>query len=883
MNSGSWDESEPPSPVPTLPHRPPLTLQGSPRLDSRPVTDGELEGDSLWLGERRRRSDVIKEAVTKILEDKKVSRSARSRGRSREGGGLPPPHPRRVPKTVTTDTDDESADFAAYLRQRRHWRGRQHRNSTSDAESLTGSQEDSSPPASPSSRPGLARRASNFLLKSFRSVSMTMRLNKKFVPTYYLSGTHELPEPDQLINRFGHSLDSRLEERRPSQPGHNSLCVVWDLGSEDDGSPATAKNHFDNPNSVDSSRESSRNASSSDLSHEGSHGADTPTRSSPAWCPDSSADEHIYEEPLSCSAALLNDPTCEDSELPERRDTLTWPRLREGRGGMQASTLLTLPEDMTMGGRKSNLCQGRQDSPYPRRCRGFRSLPCSPLVPSSVTPSILLHPPKPHVSLHISPHSPISPLATRPLPSPLFALSQKPPLPPRGPPPHSSLPMVVLQEPTSPHAQATHLRSPDITHYSGHEAENIRNIANRRNRPGESPLFISIPRDPSKVPYKTVESGSCGTGRVSPIYAQPYASSPGPCHTPFYTTPFKDVYSLTPTLQSPQSPAEAAALPRSDYDLDAPARHNIFFGQDFQVERHAEGRSPPLAAYRYECHRDSAYFSTDESTEPGAGPDIAPRGPSPPFPSTLLREAIQHSVADSLHRLPHLVASEVSRQVRECLRASTSEVAAELHKLSSSNNGLQPLGPKRPSTLDLLGSPRRRCTYSYSCQDLLEDDPFLLGFSHSRRSSRVGATFSVADLDASSDDQVCSAGVTSHWNHTTSVPSRLHHLHLDQAVAQVEVEGDVVELPFKHHQPLKEALTPLCRELSQSLLLDRKGEAGVGGKSVVLRLKVDVDQLDDNQSDTSMEWDYFDQRDGEWAASSQRWRRNVVGCVTPQP
>ncbi|MPC60100.1 hypothetical protein E2C01_054137 [Portunus trituberculatus] len=859
VNSGSWDESEPPSPVPTLPHRRALTLQASSHVDSRPVTDGELDGVSLRCGERRRRSDVIKEAVAKILEEKKASRSARSRGRNREGGGLPPPHPRRVPKTVTTDTDDESAEFANYLRQRRHWRGRRHHSSTSDAESLTASQDEGSPPGSPSSRPGLARRASNFLLKSFKAVSMTMRLNKKFVPTYYLNGSHELPEPDQLLNRFGHSLDSRLEERRSSQPENNSLCVVWDLGPEDGASPNPTRHHRNNSASVDSSRESSRNASSSDLSREESPGSDTPTRSSP-WCADLSPEEHIYEEPRMCIGAPLNQPTSEDSGSPERK--VAWSRYREGHGGVQASTLLTLPEDMTVSDKETGSSQGRQDSPYPRRCRGFRSLPCSPLVQPAMALPRLLQRPRQLDPSQLSPRPLASPLPPRPpqSPSPRSTPSLRPPLPPRPPPCLSPVPRLVLQEPSSPRTHALHISSLGVTHPSRHEVENARNIARRRNGQREAPLFISIPRESSKMPHEMLESSS--RGRVSPIYAQPYASTPGPYHTPSYTTPFRDVYSLTPTIQSPTE-----AVAPADSSEDASERHNVFFGHDFQLEQHAGRRSPFIAAYRHDGHRDSAYFSTDESTEPGAGPDIVPRGPSPPLSSAIIREAVQHSLADSLQRLPEIVASEVSRQVRECLRDSTSEVAAELHKLSSSNVGSESLGPKRPSSLDLLGSPRRRHIYSYSCQDLLGDDPFPLALTHSRRSSRAGATLSVVDLDTSSDDQMCSKGVSAgHWNQTTSEPSHLHHLHLEHAVAQVEVEGDVVELPFKHHQHLKEVLTPLCRELSQSHLLDGKGEAGVGSTSVVLRLQVAVDQLDDNQSDTSMEWDYFDQRDGEWGA-----------------
>lgn len=419
----------------------------------------------------------------------------------------------------------------------------------------------------------------------------------------------------------------------------------------------------------------------------------------------------------------------------------------------------------------------------------------------------------------------------------------------------------MLQESAPPYAEPQHTMLTNA-HHSKYDSENVQNIACRRNGPQEPQLFISVPRNSSKVQLEMEE----GSGRESPIYAQPYASSPGPCHTPSYTIPFRNVYSLTPT---PQSPVEAIALPVPAQDMNISTQHNIFFGQDFEVEQHLGGRSPSLATQGLDCHRDSAYFSTDESTEPGGGPEDAPRGPSPPFSSTLLRQAIEHSLADSLHRLPEMVASEVTRQVRECLRASTSEVAAELHKLSCSNIGSQLLAPKRPSSLDLLGSPRRRHKYSYSCQNLLDDDPFPEGLSLSRRSSRVGSTMSAADLDVCSNDQVCSVGMVGQWDHTISVPTRLHHLHLEQGVAQVEVEGDVVELPYKHHQPLKEVLTPLCRELSQSLLLERKGEEGAGGKSVVLHLKVNVDQLNgDDQSDTSMEWDYFDQRDGEWATQT---------------
>ncbi|XP_050708656.1 uncharacterized protein LOC126992984 isoform X15 [Eriocheir sinensis] len=864
VNSCSWDESEPPSPAATLPPIPPLTLQASPCLGSRPVTDGELESSAVPLGERRRRRGVLKEAVTKILEDKKANRQARRRGCGQSGGGLPPPHPRRASRTATPESDDDSADFAAYLLQRRSWRGRRHRSTSSDAESesITTSQgDDNSPRASPSPRPGLARRASNFLLKSFRAVSMTMRLNKKFVPTYYLSGDHELPEPEQLLDKFGHSLDSRLEEKRSSHHEQRSLCVVWDLIPEDGSTPATARHHCPvDPASLDSSRESSRNASSTDLSHDESRACDTPTGSSPAWCCESSADEHIYEEPQPNGAAPTDDPTSDGSEALEPKNLLTWPRLREGRGSFPASTLLTLPEDMSAGGIKGSLGQGRQDSPYPRRCRGFRSLPCSPLVPAT-----LPRPPRQQVpTLHLTPNTPMSPLAAQPpqtLP-PRPVLSQRPPLPPlppRGHPPHSVRGRLAQRESAPPYAQPQHGRSSNAQ-YSEYETENVRNIAFRRNGPQHSPLFISVPRNSSKVQFEMEEGGSHGSGRESPIYAQPYASSPGPCHTPSYTTPFKNVYSFTPTFQSP---AEAIALPSPARDSNTPTQQNVFFGQDFEVEQHLGGRSPSLATQGRDCHRDSAYFSTDESTELGGGQEDAPRGPSPPFSSALLRQAIEHSLADSLHRLPEMVASEVTRQVRECLRSSTSEVAAELHKLSCSNNGSQQLAPKRPSTLDLLGSPRRRHMFSFSCEDLLGDDPFPEGLSLSRRSSRVGGTMSVADLDMCGDNQLCSMGVAGHWDHTTSVPTHLHHLHLEQGVAQVEVEGDVVELPYKHHQPLKEALTPLCRELSQSLLLEREGEGGVTGKSVVLRLKVNVDQLDgDDYSDTSMEWDYFDQRDG---------------------
>lgn len=868
VKSCSWDESEPPSPVSTLPPVPPLTLQASPRPESRPVSDGEVEGCTLPLGERRRRRGVIKEAVTKVLEDKKANREARRRGCGQAGGGLPPPHPRRTSRTVTPESDDESADFAAYLRQRRSWRGRRHRPTNSDAESesITTSHGDkSSPRASLSPRPGLARRASNFLLKSFRSVSMTMRLNKKFVPTYYLSGAHELPEPEQLLDKFGHSLDSRLEEKRPSQLEQRSLCVVWDLTPEDGSTPATARHlRLADPDSVDSSRESSRNASSTDLSRDESHASDAPTCSSPAWCAGSSADEHIYEEPQPSGAAPADEPTSECSEPMEPINPLTWPRLREGRGSFPASTLLTLPEDMSAGGRKGSLGQGRQDSPYPRRCRGFRSLPCSPLAQSPVP-----RPSNPDTPLpYLIPSTPMSPLAARPpqilLPDPV--LSQRPPLPPlppRGPPPHGVQGRLAQQESVPPYAELQHGRSSNAQ-YTGSEVGNVRNIAFRRNGPQEPPLYISLPRNSSRVQLEMEESGGRCSGRDSPIYAQPYASSPGPCHTPSYTMPFKNLYSLTPTLQSP---AKAIARPAPVRDTNTPTQPNVFFGQDFEVEQHSGGRSPSLANQGVDCHRDSAYFSTDESTEHlGGGPEEAPRGPSPPFSSVLIRQAIEHSLADSLHRLPEMVASEVTRQVRECLRSSTSEMAAELHKLSCSNNGSQQLCPKRPSTLDLLGSPRRRHMYSKSCQDLLGDDPFPEGLSLSRRSSRVGGTMSVADLDTCNDDQVCSMGVPGHWDQTTSVPTRLHHLHLEQGVAEVEVEGDLVELPYKHHQPLKEALTPLCRELSQSFLLEREGDGGVTGKSVVLRLKVNVDQLDgDDQSDTSMEWDYFDQRDGEWA------------------
>ncbi|KAK4315322.1 hypothetical protein Pmani_013448 [Petrolisthes manimaculis] len=919
--SGSWDETEPPSPVLFLPTCSPP--------DTRPATDGELDNGVIQRADRRRRSsrDVIREAVTKILEDKKTSRerSVRERGRGREGfGGRPPAYPRRRDRRrqdVVTDTDDDSGEFTAYIRQRHQWRDHMRmveRRSEDTSHSSVFTQD--SMPSSP--RPTVARRASNFLLKSFRAVSSSIRLTKKYVPTYYLTGADELPEPEQLLDKFGHSLDSKLEERRSSIPEQKSLCVVWNLSPEDTGQRRSfeKEDKCHTPAPEDSVSDLSRAGdSSSDVSRVGGQSSDTPIHTPRPWLTNTGKVEHIYEDVCysntDTESHLGRELGSDESEgcvgvgsdgMQGRELKQHHLRIPQLARVAHTSTLLTLPENMLERSDSGAGCQSRKDSPYPKRCRGFRSMPCSPLCrsphPAMPHPADLyppLHSPVPLLSPH-RPHSPTPYLFSRP---------QSPRVSVCHPNKHVSELKVTLSDPTpSPRSPITPSQSkiPKIQVTPGNHVERPRNIALRRKGTKISPLTIDLSKAMQEEEGAKANTPTLG----SPIYAQPYASSPGPVvRTPSYTTPFRHMYSLTPTL--PLSPEPVRPQQQQEQNnSDAALNHNVFFGQDFLNNFRAH--SPPARGHGQggDRHRDSAYFSTDESTE-NVPPAEHYQHPLPTPPSTiLLRQAIEHSLVDSLQRLPEMVASEVSRQVRQCLQTSTSEIAAELHKrtglvareTSTSCSSLvrstsesrrlmreddewydtpqdthpgTRLGPKRPSTLDLMSLKKKKHTYSYSCQDLLGDDLVPPGFHSSRRSSRVSAAVSFADLDSITEQTV--VGFMGHWDQTTSVPSHLQHLHHGDITydhPELEVEGHVMELPYKHSQHLKEALTPLCRELSQSLLLEEPdSDSGSGGnrsKNVTLKLKVNLEQqMDGDQSDTSMEWDYFDQRNN---GERVKWR-----------
>lgn len=525
--------------------------------------------------------------------------------------------------------------------------------------------------------------------------------------------------------------------------------------------------------------------------------------------------------------------------------------------------------------------------------------------------------------------------------------------------------------------------------------DNARNIAHRRKGCKVSPLTICLPRDSLDVQYEQEDDAAASSSTsLSPIYAQPFASLE-PFGTPSYCTPFKDIYSLTPTVLSPTEPPLLPPLDKYESSY-SPVQANVFFGQDFWVndqdiqpdsqdsrasdqdiqpasqafrfddqdiqpasqdfrfddqdkepdsqdsragdkDMHVDGQdsrvddqhlqvddhdfqiddgyatlSPPRVPHCHDRHRDSAYFSTDESTDlPGATEQQRPADNPPWAPSStkLLRQAIEHSLVDNLTRLPEIIASEVNRQVRQTLQASTTEIAAKLHKMTvdvsdefaassvgvprylsasqqfvneneemrATSDGAY-VGPKRPSTLDLLGFRRRKHTYSYSCQDLLGDDMFPPEPSRTCEPPRVSAALSFADLGFT--DEQMSSGLFRFSDQTISVPTQLQHLHrggsdyryvVKHSFPEVEVEGNLVELPYEHHLPIKEALTPLCRELSRSYLM-KECEDTTGGarsKNILLKLNVNLDQLDGYQSDTSMEWDYFDQPDGDQPDSDQ--------------
>lgn len=835
--SGSWDECEPPCPQ----LLPPASLVP----DAQRYLEGKSDQTAFPRTEKRRRSsrDIIKEAVARIFEDKKKATSLNA---ANETSGRYPRRRREKRRSgMTLDVEEDVSGYGVYKPQLKHRdNSSTHSKSSTLSKNGTGgaSETDSPPPA----RSSFSQRASGFLLKSFKAVSATIRLNRKFVPTYYLKNSESLPEPDQILNRLGHSLDSKLEQRRTKLVEQRSLCVVWDLLPEE----TEPEEECPNEEQCIRTRACDNISIASMASESTKYRRDSLKDKLPKWEDYIDATNHIYEDlqqglckkPSPTKELEIEDDVdlygggCFLSQQEQQLQRMSkWGRLTP------TSTLITLPENIAVSDVAESPLQTRLDSPYPRRCRGFRSMPGSPT------------PRSPALSNHL----------------------------------HSR----VVRSGRA---------SPEI------ELHDLRNIAHRRKGAAGSPLTIKIPGcSPTLPEVNTAPAGVTNTP-PSPIYAQPFATAQGSAVVHTYSTPFKDIYSLTPTLPSPTerppSPPVAA-----ENGSSSPGQDNIFFGRDFRVDSNPVlADMAPAPQPQQDRHRDSAYFSTDESTEqPVVGDHFIPVNITPqlPSPSTqLLRQAIEQSVTDSLNRLPELVASEVNRQVRNCLKNSTSEIAAEVRKISKIVSGSMAGGlsashqflqksdswahgsddestpryakPKRPSTLDLALRGQKH-TYSYSCQDLLDEDIFPARCStRTRRSSRVTGTLSYADLDAMEDQNSAMTSMAI-YDYTTSMPAHLQHsdhsFDVNSCVPEVEVEGDIMELPYKHHMTLKEALTPLCRDLSKSLYLRDELEEERKARNMILKLNVSLDQIDGDVSDTSMEWDYFDQQNGEfWGGLPRR-------------
>lgn len=815
--SGSWDEGEPP-----CPHLPPPVFL---------VPDDQRSSNQTAFPrtEKRRRSsrDIIKEAVARIFEDKKKATSLITANET--SGRLPRRRREKRRSGMTLDTKEDMGGYGVYKPQSNSL----DKMSTLVKNGTSGSSESDSPPPT---RASFSQRASGFLLKSFRAVSATIRLNKKFVPTYYLKNSESLPEPDQILNRLGHSLDSKLEKRRTTVVEQRSLCVVWDLLPEE----TEPEEECPNEEQCIRTRMCDNISIASMASESTKYRRDSLKDKLPKWEDYIDATNHTYEdlqEGLRRKSSPTKELEIEDDVdlygsgcfLVQQEQQLQrmskWGRLTP------TSALLTLPENIAVSNVAESPAQTRLDSPYPRRCRGFRSVPGSPTPRSPALPS--------HLRVARSGRA-----------------------------------------------------SPEV------ELHDLRNIAHRRKGAAGSSLTIQIPGHGHAL--AEVNTPPAGVTRTppSPIYAQPYATAQGPTVAHTYSTPFKDIYSLTPTLPSPTERPPSPPI-AAENGSSSPGQDNIFFGRDFRVDTnpvHAD--MAPVPQPQQDRHRDSAYFSTDESIEqPVMGDNSVPANNTPQLssPSTqLLRQAIEQSVTDSLNRLPELVASEVNRQVRHCLKNSTSEIAAEVRKISKIVSGSMAGGlsgshqflqksdswahdsddeatpryakPKRPSTLDLALRGQKH-TYSYSCQDLLDEDIFPARCStRTRRSSRVTGTLSFADLDAMEDQNPAMASMAV-YDYTTSMPSHLQHLQhsdhsfaLESSVPEMEVEGDMAELPYR----LREALMPLCKDLSKSLCLRDELEEERKARNMILKLNVSLDQIDGDVSDTSMEWDYFDQQNGEF-------------------
>ena len=242
-----------------------------------------------------------------------------------------------------------------------------------------------------------------------------------------------------------------------------------------------------------------------------------------------------------------------------------------------------------------------------------------------------------------------------------------------------------------------------------------------------------------------------------------------------------------------------------------------------------------------------------------------------------LEDVVERSLNQCMPNLQNLISSEVNKQLSQLkntiedtfpkvptddiFQSVYGEIVSRIQE-SFDINSYSPivenssgLGSSMDNLAERETTPRSQ--HSVSCLDLSRHEDL---DSDLKAKRKLMPSLSFAELGLSDDFHSFSSPSS---KRPRKKPSRAKSLELLDS-SDVEVEGDLSHLPIEHHVPLKTALVPLCRQMSesiQSLTCEGSDEfKAAKPKSLLLKLRVDLEKLEGKgESDTSMmEWDYYD-------------------------
>lgn len=239
---------------------------------------------------------------------------------------------------------------------------------------------------------------------------------------------------------------------------------------------------------------------------------------------------------------------------------------------------------------------------------------------------------------------------------------------------------------------------------------------------------------------------------------------------------------------------------------------------------------------------------------------------------SLIEETIDKSLSRNLPNISELITSEVDRQMKALQQSggqqpqvSPQDVYSKVYEniVSQFSKSLEvsEMNDSENTNRDLSRwEDRTSSSRSASLWDLSD---------RTSRGARPKLTPSLSFADLGLDDNFPFA---SNCSNPSKERRKTKSVELLDS-SDVEVEGDLNHLPLEHHIPLRTALVPLCRQVSQSLQSIPCDELSSESdhkqsdvrpkakpKSLVLKLRVDLEKLEAKaDGDPSMmEWDYYD-------------------------